>query len=220
MDAPALPRHQIFSWRALLLALGVLLVLGAVSFGGGTAVWLRSYAPLEQGSTWGALWARGHSEGVVVDPLAASGGVPVVFPRYRPGRTFHVTVTLANRGRLAVTVLGLPKAWRTRPGVFVPTGMEIAPPRDYGFHWKPLDPAHPVRINPGEERAARITYRFGSHCVGGQPKHYWNEHGVAAASDNHVGVRIRYAHIYDHTQTFEMPFVLELVCSKGMLSPS
>jgi len=213
VDAPALPRQHFVSLRALVVALGLLLVLGTVSITGGTATWLRSYAPLKQGSSYGGLWYRGHSEGVQVPALNASGGIPVLFPRYRPHARFHVTLTLWNQGRLAVKVLGLAKGSPAEAAVFVPTAMEVAPPNQYGFHWRPLDPAHPVRISPGEERTVQVTYRFAQGCVGGQPRRYWTERGGSGMiADNRVDVRIQYARFFDRSQSFRMPFAMELVC--------
>lgn len=198
----------------MVLAVVVLLALAVVGTATGGYIWLRGYAPLEQGSTYGGMWYRGHSEGVIVHPPGASGGVPVVFPRYAPDARFHVTVTLANGGRLPVTVVGLSK--QAPGGAFVPTAMEVAPSHQFGFHWRSVNAANPVRIRPGEERTVQITYRFASGCIGGQPRHYWNERGVDVTQDRHVSIRIKYARVFDRSESFAMPFVMELVCKSSV----
>jgi hypothetical protein len=149
VDAQALPPRRFRSRRfwivSTLLTLGVAVV--TVLLAG--YVWLESYAPLERGSSWRSV---SGAEGVTVLPLAASGGVTVAFPRYRQQGRFHIRVSVANRGRFGVTVLGLPK----EPGEdfpFAPLKLHVSPLNDLGgTHVRPLDADHPVRIAPGEER--------------------------------------------------------------------
>jgi hypothetical protein len=78
-------------------------VIGAAALG--LFLWLRTYAPLagEYPVT------PGGGLGASIDPELGSGGKPVLIPAYRRGRPFEVTLTLANRGRFAVTLLGLGK---------------------------------------------------------------------------------------------------------------
>ena len=79
----------------------------------GLFLWLRTYAPLagEYPVT------PGSGLGANIDPALGSGGKPVLVPAYRRGRPFEVTLTLANHGRFAVTLLGL---GRSTPGPVTP----------------------------------------------------------------------------------------------------
>ena len=66
-------------------------------------LWLRTYDPLAAGYPV----TPGPGLGASIEPALGSGGKPVFVPAYRRGRSFEVTLTLANRGRFAVTLLGL-----------------------------------------------------------------------------------------------------------------
>jgi hypothetical protein len=218
VDVQALPVRHFRSRRfwivSTLVALGVAVV--AVLIAG--YAWLESYAPLEQGSSWGGV---SGAEGVTVSPLGASGGVDVAFPRYRPQGRFHIRVSVANRGRLGVTVLGVAEA-SGEDFPFVPTKVQVSPLNDFGAHVRVLDGDHPVRIAPGEERTVTITYRIAAHCLGGQPRRYWTgpANGTSAVSDT-VTMRIRYARWFERSQTVRMPLAVALVCARGVQpSPS
>jgi hypothetical protein len=83
-------------------------VVSAVAVVAGVAVlalflWLRTYDPLDAAYPV----TPGPGLGANIEPALGSGGKPVLVPAYRRGRSFEVTLTLANRGRFAVTVLGL-----------------------------------------------------------------------------------------------------------------
>ena len=66
-------------------------------------LWLRTYDPLDAAFPV----TPGPGLGASIEPTLGSGGKPVLVPAYRRGRAFEVTLTLANRGRFAVTLLGL-----------------------------------------------------------------------------------------------------------------
>jgi hypothetical protein len=92
----------------------VALVVSAVAVAAGAAalalfLWLRTYDPLA--ATYPVT--PGPGLGASIEPTLGSGGKPVFVPAYRRGRSFAMTLTLANRGRFAVTLLGL---GRTAPG--------------------------------------------------------------------------------------------------------
>jgi len=83
-------------------------VVSAVVVVAGLAVlalflWLRTYDPLAAAYPV----TPGPGLGANIEPTLGSGGKPVFVPAFRRGRPFKVTLTLANRGRFAVTLLGL-----------------------------------------------------------------------------------------------------------------
>jgi hypothetical protein len=213
VDAQVLSARGI-RWRRVAIVSALAAFIAVVALAIATFAWLRSYAPLEQGSTFGGL---SKAEGKTVDPLDASGRVPVLFPRYRRGRTFHVVVALANRGRLGVTVLGLPKR-SSEPAVLVPAKVRVGALNGGTVGFRPLDSHHPVRIEPGQEREVAITYRIAGTCIGGQPKRYWSGRaaGVGSITDV-VSFRIRYARWFERSQTMQLPFAIDLVCVRGLV---
>jgi hypothetical protein len=86
----------------------VALVVSVVAVVAGAAVlalflWLRTYDPLDAAFPV----TPGPGLGANIEPTLGSGGKPVFVPAFRRGRPFQVTLTLANRGRFAVTLLGL-----------------------------------------------------------------------------------------------------------------
>jgi hypothetical protein len=86
----------------------VALVVSAVAVVAGLAVlalflWLRTYDPLDAAYPV----TPGPGLGANIEPTLGSGGKPVFVPAFRRGRPFQVTLTLANHGRFAVTLLGL-----------------------------------------------------------------------------------------------------------------
>ena len=217
MYVPALPRRH-FSRRAVLVAAAAVagvVVLGAAGAG---LVWLKTYTPLENGDAYGGLFRADHREGVTVEPVVGSEGIPVFFPRYRPHGLFHVMVTLWNRGRFVVTVLGL--AGQGTVSTFRPVAAQASPPNDYGGHLRPLDSEHPLRLAPGDERAVTLTYRIMSRCIGGQPAHYWRAPGTSTGGRLAPAFRIRYARYFERTQSVETPFAVVLACARGVKAPS
>jgi hypothetical protein len=66
-------------------------------------LWLRTYDPLDAAYPV----TPGPGLGASIEPTLGSGGKPVFVPAYRRGRQFEMTLTLANHGRFAVTLLGL-----------------------------------------------------------------------------------------------------------------
>jgi hypothetical protein len=99
----------------------VAIVVSAVAVVAGAAVlglflWLRTYGPLV--ATYPVT--PGPGLGSSIEPTLGSGGKPVFVPAFRRGRSFQMTLTLANRGRFAVTLLGL---GRTADGPVTPTSV-------------------------------------------------------------------------------------------------
>jgi hypothetical protein len=214
---PALPRRRFFSRRALLFAAAAVAAAVVVGAAGAGLVWLKTYAPLENGSSFGGLSQGRQQEGVRIEPAAGSEGIPVFFPRYRPHGLFHVMVTLRNRGRFVVTVLGL--AGQANAPPFRVLAAEASPPNDYGGHLRPLDGEHPLRLAPGDERAVTLTYRIMSRCIGGQPAHYWRAPGTTSGGRLAPEFRIKYARYFERTQSLETPFAVALACARGVTSP-
>jgi hypothetical protein len=86
----------------------VALVVSVVAVVAGAAVlalflWLRTYDPLDAAFPV----TPGPGLGANIEPTLGSGGKPVFVPAFRRGHPFQVTLTLANHGRFAVTLLGL-----------------------------------------------------------------------------------------------------------------
>ena len=86
----------------------VALTVSAAAVVAGAAVlalflWLRTYDPLDAAYPV----TPGPGLGASIEPTLGSGGKPVFVPSYRRGRPFEMTLTLANHGRFAVTLLGL-----------------------------------------------------------------------------------------------------------------
>jgi hypothetical protein len=93
-------------------------VVSAVAVVAGVAVlalflWLRTYDPLDAAYPV----TPGPGLGASIEPTLGSGGKPVFVPAYRRGHSFQMTLTLANHGRFAVTLLGL---GRNEPGPVTP----------------------------------------------------------------------------------------------------
>jgi hypothetical protein len=151
---------------------------------------------------------------VTVERPAASGGVSVVFPRYRPHGRFHVRMSIANTGRLGVTVLGVPRS-SLADSPFVPVKVGVSPLSEFGTHLRPLDVEHPVRIEPGEERALTITYRIAARCIGGQPRRFWAERSGVETVTQTIAFRFRYARWFERSQAVRMPLAIALVCRRG-----
>jgi hypothetical protein len=79
-------------------------------------LWLRTYDPLDAEYPV----TPGGGLGASIQPTLGSGGKPVLVPAYRRGRAFELTLTLANHGRFAVTLLGL---GRNDAGPVTPTSV-------------------------------------------------------------------------------------------------
>jgi hypothetical protein len=114
-------------------ALAALVALAAL----GVFLWLRTYAPLTamRPATPGASLAAD------VEPTFGSGGKTVFVPAYRQSRTFDTTVTIRNRGRFSITLLGVEDG----SGPLSPSG--IAGPAD-------------VRLSPHDSGLVTIRWRL------------------------------------------------------------
>jgi hypothetical protein len=94
-----------------------------------------------------------------------------------------------------------------------------------GAYIGPVNAEHPLRLQPGEQRVVDVTYRLGLRCVGGQPKGYWRQpppHAAygGVATGNRIGIRIKYARVFERTQQVALPFATELVCRRGTIPTS
>jgi hypothetical protein len=216
MGAQALPQPRPFAWRRSLLVLALVLGLAAIGAAIAGYVWLRGYEPLGSGSFYGLVAAQG----VMVRAAQGSDGADVFFLRYRPNATFQLAASVANHGRIPVTIVGLGSSGLA-PGTFQPVRAEVSPPNQYGTNLSPLDRTHPVRLKPGEERAVAVTYRLASRCIGGQPAGYWKQGvgGAAVSGFRSAWFRIRYAWVFEKTQQYTFPFAVTLVCRNGVTAP-
>jgi hypothetical protein len=213
----ALRGRRSLPWRRVLLLSPAFLALALIGSALGVFFWLRGYQPLGQGSTWGS----NPGDGVMVQPPEGSGGIRVFFPRYREKGTFRVTAGVANHGRFTVTVLGTAKPPHPIAANPLLVAAEVAPPKQPSYHGSPLDAAHPIRIQPGDEREIIFVYKFNWRCIGGQPTRYWtsppNSTGVSGYRT--VPLRIKYDRWSEKTQNVAMPFAITLVCKKSWSAP-
>jgi hypothetical protein len=117
------PRNLILSAAALTL-IGV--AIGAVA-------WIQSYQPI----------AFAGATQLPVDSKQSLGqaGVSVVF---RKGRPFEYGITIENRGRFAVRVLGVPKSVTD----FYSGRLLMSKDRTGHLQEKPLEPFHPFSMKP------------------------------------------------------------------------
>jgi hypothetical protein len=219
VEAQALRQRRVFSWRRFAVGAAVFLVLAVIGTAVGVFVWLHEYAPFTVGSFAGS----NPPDGVMVQPPAGSEGVSVFFPRYRENGTFRVETSVRNRGRFAVTILGLPK--KVDRGTFAalrPVSVEARLPSGRPYHGRPVDAEHPIRVRPDEEQELYVVYRFMWRCLGGQPAHFWRT-GVPATNVSGfrgLPLRIKYAHVFEKTQTVPMPFAITYVCRDEIAAPA
>jgi hypothetical protein len=216
MEAQALPQPRPFAWRRWLLVLALVVGVAVAAAGIAGYVWLRGYAPLATGSYYGP----GAAQGVMVSAADGSDGVDVFFLKYRPHVSFQLMASVANHGRIPVTLVGLGSSG-LGPVPFQPIRVEVSPPNQYGSGLSPLDRAHPMQLKPGEERAVAVTYRLASRCVGGQPAGYWKPGtaGTAVSGFRSAWFRIRYARVFEKTQRLTFPFAVTLMCRNGVTTP-
>lgn len=213
MDTHALPRTGFHSWRRLLVVAAVVLALVVIGTAIGLFVWLRSYAPLVQGSVWGGGPPYGH----MVEPIPGSGGTEVFFIKNRRDGLYRVRLSVQNRGRFTVALLG-PASGQS---IFAPVAMrataEGSPMSEAPhFYVGPVNHRHPLSLKPGDERSFEVTYRVGARCIGGQPKRYWPRPlGSSVEGTNEIALRIKYAHVFERTQRVPTPFAPVFACNNG-----
>jgi hypothetical protein len=203
-------------WRRWLLVLALVVGVAVAAAAIVGYVWLRGYESLGTGSFYGP----GAAQGVMVRAADGSDGVDVLFLKYRPHASFQMMASVANHGRLPVTLVGLGSSG-LGPGTFQPVRAQVSPPNQYGTNLSPLDRAHPVRLQPGAERTVAVTYRLASRCIGGQPAGYWKQTvgGAAMSGFRSAWLRIRYARVFEKTQRFTFPFAVTLMCRNGVTTP-
>ncbi|MFL5912925.1 MAG: hypothetical protein ACJ768_20455 [Gaiellaceae bacterium] len=184
---------------AATIAAGALVV--AVIVAAGLYVWLGSYAPLR---ALGTGYAPGPGIGADVQPVPGSGGRPVFFPARR--RTFDTAFTLHNRGRFAVTVLGLARTSPGRPPWLGATELLATTSSTASADPEELLPFRGLRLPPGD--SAIVVVRFGLRCAGatsGSPDVYTSG----------VRLRYRYLSLFTRTTTIRLPFAVTLRCVGG-----
>jgi hypothetical protein len=225
MEAQAIPGQRPFAWRRALVLAAVVLALALLGVLIGGFVWLKTYSPLAEGNFYTAMPPEGH----LVEPVPGSGGIEVFYIRERRSGIYHVKVSLLNSGRFGVDVLGPAKPRADQAPVFVPVAMRATrysadgpvPPPAYAG---PLGHGRVLHLKPGEQRLVEVTYRLGIQCIGGQPDHYWVQPrpiggdpgaGVIASRANGLRTRVRYARVFEHTQSVPIPFAFALACAHG-----
>src|SRR3954470_23451907 len=98
----------------MLLVAAALVGLAALGTLLGVYVWLGQYSPLGEGNFSAALPRDGH----LVEPVPGSGGIEVFYIRERRSGIYHVKVSLLNKGRFGVDVLGPAKPRAGQAQVF------------------------------------------------------------------------------------------------------
>lgn len=197
--------------RGRLALTAAALLVGAAS--AAAVVALRAYEPLAPGST-GQPQLRGLAS--LVDPATGSGGKPVLFPELRAGRTYYVGFTLANRGRLDVTVEGLPTVDSSLIMLLRPVDLRTAPATASGSAYAlvPLGrsvPLERLRVPSGEERSLWVGFRLDA-C---EP----NFVEGSSMSTDVVRLRYRYLGVFHRTADVEMPYAVTAQCG-GELPPA
>jgi hypothetical protein len=146
----------------------------------------------------------------MVEPIPGSGGTEVFFIKNRRDGLYRVMLSVQNRGRLTVTLVG-PAHGQT---IFAPVSMQAI--TSAGILLGRVDGTHPLRLRPGEEQEFEVTYRVGARCIGGQPKKYWPRPlGSSVEGTNEIALRIKYAHVFERTQRVATPFAPVFACNDG-----
>ena len=192
-------RRRLTARRAARVAL-VLLVLGVLGTALGLWLWLRGYTPI--GWQDGALGpGPGTLRTVVIQAATGSEGKPVIAAsRAKPG-SFSVFFDLHNSAPFTVRVEG-------------PAGSDFFPERllmglpSTSHDQATLLPFRPFDLAPDQRRriGVEITVPPGKTCRPGL-------RGVHITQDV-VGLRFSFLHVFHRSASVEMPIVADLVCGK------
>jgi hypothetical protein len=166
--------------RNVILTVVLLTLIGLAI---GAVAWVDSYQPLATGNTtYGPL--RSHDS-------PSGDGVYVVF---RQGEPFRYGMTIWNRGRFTVRVLGVPSFYRRHLGG-LPAAVRLlmsAPTTfEYGGIPGPYKPFHPFDLRPGEQRGLIFSGVLHEPC---------RARGPGGGSDFLEAIPVRYNFLW-HTAT-------------------
>lgn len=166
--------------RNVILTVVALTVIGLAI---GAVKWVDSYQPLATGNTgYGPLGSRSSPAG---------DGDYVVFHQ---GKPFRYGMTIWNRGRYTVRVLGLPEFDRGHlAGLPASVRLLLSAPTtfDRGGIPGPFRPFHPFDLKPGEQRGVMFSGVFDFPC---------QNRGPGGGSDFVLSIAVRYSFLW-HTAT-------------------
>jgi len=158
-------------------------------------VWLRSYSPLDASGSF----APGPNLAADVEPVAGSGGRPVLIPAYREGRPFDTAFTLRNTGRFAVDVTGLAAASGIRE--LHPVGLLATDAPDASADPAQLHPFTRLRLQHGD--SAILVVRWQLDC----------KNSGREVFQTSVPLRYEYLSLFKRTARVALPFAVTLRCS-------
>lgn len=178
--------------------------LTAIGLAIDAVAWIDSYQPLATGNTgYGPLGSR---------PSPAGDGVYVVFHQ---GKPFRYGMTVWNRGRYTVRVLGLPEFYRGHlAGLPASVRLLLAAPTEFdrGGWSGPFTPFHPFDLKPGEERGLMFSGVFDLPC---------RNRGPGGGSEFLLSIAVRYSFLW-HTATtaVALPERLAVLFPKSSACPA
>jgi hypothetical protein len=169
--------------RNLILFAVALAVIGLAI---GVAVWVDSYQPIATGNTaYDPLGSR---------PSPAGDGIYVVFHQ---GKRFRYGMTIWNRGRYTVRVLGVPDFFRRHlSGLPASVRLLLSAPTTFerGGMPGPFTRFRPFDLKPGEQRGLVFTGVFDLPC---------RDRGPGGGSDFELSIPVRYRFLW-HTATADI----------------
>jgi hypothetical protein len=194
-------------WRRLAVVAAIALLLALPASAIASYAWLDHYRPLSyDGGGWAASGTQLKGIAATVEPAAGSGGKTVYFPRFRRGRDFFVGITIWDRGRLDVTLLGVDDSMVV-PGWIgmYPRDLRVAPPSRHRVtsSLQETKPSNRIVIRAHDQRFVWIGFRMKS-CPGTQFQQ----------SFDRAPVHFRYfgGH-FTHTQVVVLPFAVTMLCN-------
>lgn len=169
------------------------LALTALGLATGAFAWIQTYQPLATGNT-------------ALDPLdavasPAGDGLYVVFHQ---GKPFRYGMTIRNKGRFSVRVLGL----QHMPGLPVSTRLLMSPATEwkYGGIPHPYTPFHPFDLAPGQQRGLVFSGVYHEPCRNRAP----------AGSVDWYSIPVRFGFLWRTTTVqIRLPETLAFVFRKG-----
>jgi hypothetical protein len=166
--------------RNVILTVVALTVIGLAI---GAVEWVDSYQPLATGNTsYGPLGSH------------ASPAGDGIYVRFRQGKPFRYGMTIWNRGRYTVRVLGLPEFYRGHlAGLPASVRLLLSAPTTFnrGGIPGPFTPFHSFDLKPGEQRGLMFSGVFDLPC---------RDRGPGGGSDFLLAIAVRYSFLW-HTAT-------------------
>jgi hypothetical protein len=206
--APASLPGRSYRWAiaAVIAALGAFVV--ALIIAG--LVWARGYEPLGFGS---GVSGADPERGLIVDPVPASGGKRVFFPRYRDGGRFTIRFTVTNFGRFAVDIVGFPED--ERGGAMTPDRLWVLRRCcSLADGVSRVNDDRPLTVPAGSARTLAVEYVMHGRCTGGTPRDPREGNSMAVADE--IALRYRYLRFFERWAFVELPMALAVSCTGGM----